>query len=89
MAAREIDPRGAKPPFRQVAAILAAEIKAGKLAPGSPVPSEANLSERFGVARNTVRAALGVLRDDGLVHTVPSRGTYVSDPSDQAEPEDG
>ncbi|MET8702230.1 winged helix-turn-helix domain-containing protein [Kitasatospora sp. NPDC004723] len=78
MAAREIDPRGAKPPFRQVAAILAAEIKTGALAPGSAVPSEKALSDRFGVARDTVRSALRVLREEGLVHTVPSRGTYVT-----------
>ncbi|MEV7360370.1 winged helix-turn-helix domain-containing protein [Kitasatospora sp. NPDC091276] len=82
MAAREIDPRGATPPFRQVAAVLAHEIKSGKLAPGSPVPSERDLSERFGVARNTARSALGVLRDDGLVETVPNRGTYVVEPSE-------
>ncbi|MER7704652.1 winged helix-turn-helix domain-containing protein [Kitasatospora sp. NPDC097605] len=84
MAAREIDPRGVEPPFRQVAAILAAEIKAGTLAPGSAVPSEKALSDRFGVARDTVRSALRVLREGGLVHTVPSRGTYVMGPDDAA-----
>ncbi|MFE4516355.1 winged helix-turn-helix domain-containing protein [Kitasatospora sp. NPDC056783] len=87
MAPREIDPRGALPPFRQVAAVLATEIKSGKLPAGSAVPSERELSERFGVARNTIRAAFGVLRDDGLVETVPGRGTYVvgSEPDGQAD----
>ncbi|WP_308455461.1 MULTISPECIES: GntR family transcriptional regulator [unclassified Streptomyces] len=44
---------------------------------GVPLPSEKELTERCGVARNTVRAAFGVLRDDGLGHTVSGRGTYV------------
>ncbi|MEU8886887.1 winged helix-turn-helix domain-containing protein [Streptomyces sp. NPDC048442] len=85
MAAREIDHRAPEPPYRQIAADLTGEIERGELAPGRPVPSEKELVERYGVARNTVRSALGVLRDNGLVYTVPSRGTYVSDRSEQAK----
>ncbi|MFH8618573.1 GntR family transcriptional regulator [Streptomyces sp. NPDC017979] len=81
MAADEIDPRAPEPPYRQIAAALAEEINRGVLPPGRPVPSEKELVERFGVARNTVRSALAVLREDGLVFTVPSRGTYVRDQS--------
>jgi len=33
----------------------------------------------FGVARDTARRAIAVLRDEGLVRTVPHRGTYVVD----------
>ncbi|MGW6455296.1 GntR family transcriptional regulator [Streptomyces sp. NPDC055078] len=77
MAAREIDPRAPEPPYRQIAADLAGEIERGELPPGHPVPSEKELVERYGVARNTVRSALAVLRESGLVYTVPSRGTYV------------
>ncbi|MEW1549328.1 GntR family transcriptional regulator [Streptomyces tsukubensis] len=82
MAAREIDPRAPEPPYRQIAADLTAEIARGDLAPGSPLPSEKELTERYGVARNTARSALGVLREAGLVYTVPGRGTYVTDPSE-------
>ncbi|MGN6175829.1 MAG: GntR family transcriptional regulator [Streptosporangiaceae bacterium] len=32
----------------------------------------------FGVARDTARRAVQVLRDEGLVVTVPQRGTYVT-----------
>ncbi|WP_229886584.1 GntR family transcriptional regulator [Streptomyces subrutilus] len=42
-------------PFRQIAADLAAEIERGELAPGRPLPSERELTERYGVARNTAR----------------------------------
>jgi DNA-binding GntR family transcriptional regulator len=50
------------------------------LAPGSPVPSETALSREFGVARNTVRRALGQLANEGLVGTVPGRRRVVLAP---------
>lgn len=50
------------------------------LAPGCSVPSETALSGEFGVARKTVRRALGQLADEGLVATVPGRGRVVVAP---------
>jgi DNA-binding GntR family transcriptional regulator len=50
------------------------------LAPGCSVPSETVLSGEFGVARNTVRRALGQLAEEGLVGTVPGRGRVVLAP---------
>ncbi|ANW18779.1 GntR family transcriptional regulator [Streptomyces clavuligerus] len=82
MAAREIDPRAPEPPYRQIAADLIAEIERGDLAPGRPLPSEKELTERYGVARNTARSALALLRDRGLIFTVSGRGSYVTDRSD-------
>ncbi|WP_327384901.1 GntR family transcriptional regulator [Streptomyces sp. NBC_01207] len=79
MAAREIDPRAPEPPYRQIAADLAAEIARGELTPGRPLPSEKELTERYGVARNTARSALAVLRERGLIYTVTGRGSYVAD----------
>jgi DNA-binding GntR family transcriptional regulator len=35
------------------------------------------LVQRYEVAKGTVEKALGVLRDEGLVRTVPGRGVYV------------
>ncbi|HEX5881577.1 MAG TPA: GntR family transcriptional regulator, partial [Actinomycetota bacterium] len=35
--------------------------------PGAPLPSEAELCERFSVSRMTVRQALAELTNDGLV----------------------
>ncbi|MGW1074075.1 GntR family transcriptional regulator [Streptomyces sp. NPDC002537] len=64
-----------EPGFRD----LAAEIERGELGPGRPLPSEKELVERYGAARNTARSALSVLREQGLVYTVPGRGTYVSE----------
>jgi GntR family transcriptional regulator len=75
----EINPRGADPPYRQIAAWLRARIEAGEFRPGEdPLPSEKDLIQLFGVARDTARRAVQVLRDEGLVVTVPQRGTYVT-----------
>ncbi|WP_372411070.1 GntR family transcriptional regulator [Streptomyces luteireticuli] len=87
MAAREIDHRAPKPPYQQIAADLKKRISKGELEPGKPVPSEKELVELYGVARNTVRSALTLLRADGLVYTVPGRGTYVADRSAPAADE--
>ncbi len=74
----EINPRGAEPPYRQIAAWLRARIEAGEFRPGEdPLPSEKDLVDMFGVARDTARRAVAVLRDEGLVETIPQRGTYV------------
>jgi GntR family transcriptional regulator len=62
----------------QVAADIEADIDAGKLAPDTRLPSEAELSQQYGVARVTVRRAMEQLRQRGKVVTVHGRGTYVA-----------
>ena len=74
----QINPRGALPPYRQIAAWLRSRIEAGEFRPGEdPLPSEKDLVNLFGVARDTARRAVEALRDEGLVETIPQRGTYV------------
>lgn len=76
----EIDPRGPTPPYIQLADELQRRIEAGVYKPGQPLPSEESLRQEFGVARGTVRRAVALLRERGLVYTVPQRGTYVGTP---------
>lgn len=75
----EIDHRAPEPPYRQIAAVLAAEIAEGKWQPNTPLDPEKAMCARFGVARNTVRNAYQILIADGLIYTVPHRGTYVAE----------
>jgi GntR family transcriptional regulator len=76
----KINPRAAEPPYRQIASWLRVRIEAGEFRPEiDPLPSEKELGELFEVARETARRAVAVLRDEGLVRTVPQRGTYVID----------
>lgn len=66
--------------WRQIADGLEAEIRAGALAAGAQLPTEAALAARFGVNRHTVRRALAVLAERGLVRATQGRGTFVEAP---------
>ena len=71
-----VDYDSPEPPYRQLAAILRARIERGVLA--GTVPSITTLMQEFGLARNTVRKAIQLLADEGLVRVVPGWGTFVT-----------
>lgn len=73
----KIDPTGPVPPYRQIAEIIRQRIKSGEYPKGTRIPTESEMVDTWEVARTTARRAIRVLRDEGLVHTVPQRGTYV------------
>jgi DNA-binding GntR family transcriptional regulator len=73
----EYDPLAPVPRYRQIAAILRERIESGELEPDRPIPSETQIQQEFGVARETARRAVALLRDEGYVVTVPGMGTYV------------
>ncbi len=73
----------ANPMYRQIAEDLRAEIDSGVLAPGTQLPTELELRERYGGAsRNTVRDAIKSLTNLGLVATKPGQGTFVVEDTD-------
>src|SRR5690606_1691973 len=55
------------------------EISEGRLKPGERIPSESQLTERFGVSRNVVREAVAGLKSDGLVESYQGAGAFVSE----------
>ena len=67
---------------QRVVAGLKDKILAGDLAPGSKLPSEAELIEEYAVSRTVVREAVTRLRAEGLVETQQGRGSFVSDTVD-------
>lgn len=56
-----------RPRHAAIAQALREEIRSGELTPGTPLPSEARLTDRFAVSRGTVRQALAALRAEGLI----------------------
>ena len=62
---------------QSLAAYLEEQILAGAMPAGSKLPSERELTERFGVSRPIVREALRMLAERGLVEIRPGRGSYV------------
>jgi GntR family transcriptional regulator len=66
------------PKFRQLANILRARITSGELKPRDPIPSESSMVADHDIARDTARAAVALLREEGYVITLPQRGTYVA-----------
>jgi GntR family transcriptional regulator len=73
-----IDPIAPLPPYRQIAGILRRRIESGQYRPDTRIPTESELMESFEVARTTARRAIAVLREEGLIYTVPQRGSYVA-----------
>jgi DNA-binding GntR family transcriptional regulator len=73
----KIDPTGPVPPYRQIAEIIRKRINSGEYPRNSRIPTESEMVETWEVARTTARRAIAVLREEGLVYTVPQRGTYV------------
>ena len=65
------------PLYLQLAALLREDIAAGRLRPGDKLPSESELVERYGVGRVTVREALALLVNEGLLRKLQGRGRCV------------
>jgi GntR family transcriptional regulator len=82
--ARRSEPRlprrltGSRPKGVQLREILDGLL--ATLPPGSELPSERELAERYGVARMTVRGEIDRLTAEGLTYRLQGRGTYVAAP---------
>jgi GntR family transcriptional regulator len=72
-----IDHLSSEPVYQQLARILREMIKSGALEVGTPMPSAKALAQEHGLAIGTVTRAVDVLREEGLVRTVPGRGVFV------------
>jgi GntR family transcriptional regulator len=65
------------PVYVQLAGILRDMITSGQVQPHERLPSISYLVQTYGVADQTVKKAMQVLRDEGLVQTVTGKGVYV------------
>ena len=58
-------------------------IRNGTYPPGSRLPSEKELSEKYDVSRITSKKSLEMLADENLITRMPGRGSYVLGEDDQ------
>lgn len=86
-------PRGAalsaRCPKRQGTALRRWEayIASGEYKPGERIPSLVALIEGFGIANATGQKVIRALRADGLIHTEPGMGSFVTTAEERDKPE--
>jgi DNA-binding GntR family transcriptional regulator len=72
-----IDRDSYEPAYAQLVNILRQSLALGILRPGDQLPSESQLCEHYDVSPMTVRRAINILVDQGIVITEQGRGTFV------------
>ena len=75
-----IDRQALEPAYVQLVNILREQIAKGLYLPTNRVPSESELCTRYQLSPMTVRRAINVLLDQGIVSTIQGSGTYVRPP---------
>lgn len=75
-----INPNSAVPLYKQIANVIAQDIKDGKYNYGDRLPSELTLKDTFGVSRITIRAAISELMEEGLLVRSQGKGTFIAQP---------
>ncbi|MGE0613692.1 MAG: GntR family transcriptional regulator [Hyphomicrobiales bacterium] len=65
--------------YAQVASVMRQRIRSGQWQAGAQIPILGELEKDFGVARVTLRQALGLLEREGLIWRRQGRGTFVSE----------
>ena len=68
-----------KPRYMEIVDWVKERLERKELGPGERLNSENELSELFGLSRQTVRHAIGVLEEEGIVVRRQGSGTYVCD----------
>ena len=71
----------AQPKYQEIADRLREQIGAGALEPGHRLPSEPDLAAEYDASRNTVRLAIALLINQGLVVSRQGLGTFVVEPA--------
>jgi GntR family transcriptional regulator len=71
-----VEPRS--PRYLRLRDELAEAVAAGEVAPGALLPSEGDLAAQYGVSRVTVRRALSLLKDEGVLESRQGFGWFVA-----------
>ena len=75
-----IDREGTIPLYQQLIDVLRGALLCGDIQPGGRIPTESELSAQYQVSRITVRKAIEVLAEEGLVVKKQGKGTFAEKP---------
>jgi len=73
--------RSRVPLYIQVASVMRRRIETGEWHPGQKIPTLVELEREFQVARVTVRQAVDIMREEGLLRSQQGRGTFAAEKS--------
>jgi GntR family transcriptional regulator len=76
---RVLDTNSSKPLYEQIKEFILHQIHAGYFVPNTRIPSERDLSKKFGVSRLTVNRAIKELVQEGRLYVQIGKGTFISD----------
>jgi GntR family transcriptional regulator len=74
-----VDVRSVVPAYVQIQDQIRGAVREGTLRPGAPLPSVRQLAADLGLNPNTVAKAYMLLEREGIIQTLPRRGTLVSE----------
>ena len=80
-----LDRKGSVPLYEQIKNIIEQQIKNGELKEGEKIPSERELCEIYDVSRITVRQAIALAENEGLLYRSQGMGTFVAKPKIKQE----
>ncbi|WDP91123.1 MAG: GntR family transcriptional regulator [Desulfobacter sp.] len=80
-----LNPDSPIPLYHQLAEVLQDRIRSGIYVPGEMIPSEIGLAKKYGIGRPTVRQAMDLLVQKGLIYRKRGAGTFVKKPSPRVD----
>ncbi len=78
LADLEIKRDNSFPVSRQIADYFQENIRSNRLKPGQKLPNASELARGAGVGNHTLKDAMAILKEMGLVRTIPGKGTFIS-----------
>ncbi|MCI8332551.1 MAG: GntR family transcriptional regulator [Clostridiales bacterium] len=74
-----VDPRSRVPIYEQLIKRVKSLIYSGELKADDPMPSVRSLASELAINPNTIQRAYAALEAEGVIYSLPARGSFVSD----------
>ena len=74
-----VDPRSRVPLYEQLIQKVKSLVYSGELRADDPMPSVRSLAAELAINPNTIQRAYAALEAEGVIYSLPARGSFVSD----------